>query len=234
MKSQTQILLIALAISFAVALALTVALFCISHLRSEPMIEGEPPDLPTDNPVDEPDGGESEPPAPRGQLHFISNGNGTCVVAGIGTYTDTCLVIPEYAPSGEKVCEIAAMAFYGCEGVATVQIPASVKDIGNLAFAACPNLVYISVSPSNSVYRDLDGVLYTADEKTLLLYPPMRVGASVSIGSATTRIADMAFYNCQNLSRVIYGGSAEQWELIRIGIKNYSLTAAAKTFESAV
>ncbi len=232
MKPHAQILLIALAITFTVALALTVALVCSSRIKDTPIPESPEPELPADKPT----GGDADEPPVEDEadgLKFLSNGNGTCALAGIGTYGDDCLFIPEYAPTGERVTEITAMAFYGCDRISTVQIPASVVRIGDLAFADCGELVYISVSPENPAYRDVDGVLYTADEKTLILYPPRRVGSSLPIGSVTVKIADMAFYNCQNLTRIVYGGSAEQWESIRIGIKNYSLTAAAKVFQNS-
>lgn len=225
MRTQTQILWISFSILVAIGLALTVALVCIPHIDAEPIMTTAPlADKPVEAPI--------EPESPVGSLHFISNGDGTCVVAGMGSYTDTTLMIPEYAPSGERVTEIAAMAFYECPTVTTVHIPASVERIGSLAFSACPNLSFLSVSPRNTAYCDLDGVLYTADRKTLLVYPAQRIGSTALVPASTEQIADMAFYQCQNLSLIIYGGSAEQWEMIRIGTRNWSLTASAKRFEN--
>lgn len=225
MKTQTQILWISLSILVAIGLAFTVALVCMPHIEAAPQSTVTSP---TDKPADAP----AVPESPGAALHFISNGDGTCVVAGLGGYTDAVLIIPEYAPSGERVTEIAAMAFYECQSITTVHIPASVERIGRLAFAACPNLTIISVSPQNTSYRDLDGVLYTADCRLLLVYPARRVGSTTTVPVSTEQIADMAFYQCQNLSLVVYGGSAEQWELIRIGTRNWSLTASAKRFEN--
>ena len=139
-------------------------------------------------------------------------------------------MIPEYAPNGERVVAVAAMALYQCTTVTMLQLPASVVDIGGLAFADCPNLVYVSVSAGNPNYRDVDGVLYTADESTLILYPAKRTGSVMRIRAVTTKIEDMAFYSCVYLTRVSYSGTAEQWEAIRIGVKNYSLSAASKSF----
>lgn len=239
MRSHSQMMMIVLAIAFAMALALTVALVCVSYIKeapaeptesgsalSEPLSDALPGDAETQPP-------ETEAPVPDlgNGLRFASNGDGTCVLSGIGNCTDASVVIPEYSPVGELVTEIATMAFYNCATVTAVQIPASVTNIGKLAFADCKNLAYISVSPANPNYRDVDGVLYSADMTTLFLYPPMRAGSSATIRAVTTKIADMAFYRCVNLSRISYTGSAEQWELISIGSQNYSLTAAAKTFE---
>ena len=224
---QSQKLAIGLAIAITMFLSLVVAMICSAAMQrgaSAPNPEATPPADSTTQPSP-----DVTSPAVEA-LRFVSMGNGDCVVAGIGSCTDPCVVIPAYAPSGERVVEIVAMAFYGCESMTSVQIPATVQKIGSLAFAACKNLGYISVAPENPFYRDLDGVLYTADESTLILYPPCRVGSTVKIYTGTTAIADMAFFDCANLSHVAYAGSAEDWERISIGIRNHSLTAASKSF----
>ncbi len=235
MKSQSQFLMVALAISFTMVLALIVALICLRAVDEDFPPEDESSGLDSIFPLattpettDEPR--DTEPPAPPEGLWFLSNGDGTCRLAGIGSCSDACVVIPEYSPAGERVVEICERAFYGCATVTAVQIPASVNNIGALAFGDCPNLIYISVNPQNRNYRDDDGILYTADLRRLILYPPMRAGASMTLRGVTTEIAEMAFYRCAYLSHVAYLGSAEAWETMEIGSKNYSLTAASKTF----
>ena len=176
---------------------------------------------------------ETAPPLPTGNgLSFASNGNGTCTLVGIGECTDVCIVIPEKSPAGDRVTSIAPRALYACGFVTAIQIPASVTSIGELAFAGCENLVFVSVNVKNPYYCDVDGVLYTADLDTLLVYPAMHSGSSISISGATHRISEMAFYHCAYLSHVYYSGSADQWEQIVIEAKNYSLNAASKTFDS--
>lgn len=250
MKPQTQILMVALAITFAIGLALTVSLICLSFVK-----EGEGQNLPTEEdleiynphtestdptptqatePMTEPSTDPPTPPddpKPQGNgLVYVSNGDGTCRLSSIGTCLDACVVIPEYAPSGDRVTSIASRAFYECATVTAIQIPPSILQIGELAFAGCKNLVYISVSEQNTAYRDIDGVLYTADRRKLLLYPSMRAGSAANISADVTEIAEMAFYNCTYLRTVVYGGTPEQWEQIKIAPKNYSLTAASKSF----
>ncbi len=254
MKQQTQILMVAMAITFAIGLALTVALICISYVKNssaQALPLGEPEESTTDVYTPLPESTEQKPPqsqessepstnppdAPKDDpkplgngLVYISNGDGTCRLSGIGTCLDACVVIPEYAPNGNRVTSVDPRAFYDCATVTAIQIPASVVEIGELAFAGCKNLVYISVSAQNTAYCDIDGVLYTADKRTLLLYPSMRAGSSASISSTVTKIAEMAFYNCTYLRTVVYYGTPAQWEQIQIAPKNYSLTAAAKSF----
>ena len=241
----TQTLLMILAIVFAVALALTVAMISLSFMRVEsentrPQIEYTT--LPSPVPqvttpmliettfTEETTPAPEEVTMPSNSLSFASSGYGTCTVVGIGSCTDACVVIPPYSPSGERVTSVSARAFYGQKQINAIQIPSTVEHIGALAFANCPKLVYISVSDENEDYCDIDGILYTSDGRELLLYPPMRAGASVTISVVTTEISEMAFYNCAYLTHIYYTGSPEQWERITVGSKNHSLISASKTF----
>lgn len=256
MKPQAQIMMIALAIAFAVALILTIALLCVnstgrspspsaqttSPLTSAPLITIAPivteTTATTAQATTETTAATTEPtpilPDISNGLSFFSLGNGLCRVESIGTCLDACVVIPEYSPHGDRVVEIAEGAFFSCATMTAIQIPSSVKSIGDMAFAACKNLVYISVSDENEFYRDIDGVLYTADEGTLICYPPMHAGEEVTVRACTTVIKDMAFYGCTYLKLVHYTGTAEQWEKVLIGSRNHSLLAAAMTFASNV
>lgn len=245
MKPQTRILPIAIAVALVIALVLTATLMGMSYfteaqgqqdtetreeitaVRTERRTE--PPSALTTAEAPTEEASTAEEPEPA--LLYRSYGDGTCILVGVGSCRDACVVIPEYSPQGDRVVEIAPQAFYGCNTVTAVQIPRSVRLIGSLAFAACPNLVFLSVNENNLHYCDRDGVLFTADESELLLYPPRRAGSALLLSAATVKIHDMAFYNCLYLQSIHYAGSAEQWERIGIGSKNYSLTAAAKTFE---
>lgn len=239
MRTSSQILLIALAIVFAIALSLTVALICLSaeqkrsvgaHDTSEHTRELLPSST---MPLLTSDTATATAPLISeifSGMRFLSLGNGTCVLESAGDCREAFAVIPEYSPAGDAVVGIAARAFYGCTGIAAIQIPAGVASIGELAFADCPDLVYISVSESNPHFCDVEGVLYTADGTTLLLYPARHAGNAVTIPATVKRIADMAFYSCDYLQKICFTGAPAQWEEICIGSKNYSLTAAAVVF----
>ncbi len=216
---------------FALGMAFAVALLCIPRAEDKPITETAAPY--TSIPESEGTSPETEAPSlpvSKYSLAFRSLGDGTAAVAGIGSYPDSCVVIPEFAPNGDRVTEIAPRAFYGLSGITAIQIPASVRSIGALAFAACESLTYISVSASNESFCDVEGVLYTKDRTSLLLYPPMRAGTVAHITAETVQIADMAFFACKFLTRIEYNGSAAAWEAINIGSKNYSLAACAKEF----
>ena len=162
-------------------------------------------------------------------LTFTSNGNGTCTLTSLGTCRDICVVIPATSPSGDKVTAIGSQAFYNCTSMTVVQIPASVTSIGHLAFGGCTNLVYITVSSGNNAYKDIGGVLYTADGKTLVHYPAGAGASSVNIPASVNKIEDMAFYGCKSLKTVRYGGTQDAWSRIAVGSMNYSLNAASVT-----
>ena len=240
MKSQNQLLMVALAVIFAAALALTVALICLAMLPKSASEDGAPPE-PSDSPDQAtkaerpaqttPPATTHQPtlPAPRGP-EYESRGNGTCAVISPGDLTDAFVMIPEKAPNGDTVIEIAPRAFMGCAHLTAVQIPKTVTRIGELAFADCPNLIYVSVDSQNPIFTDVEGVLYSKNGATLLIYPPMRAGSSFYLPSTVTYICDMAFYNCSYLTTIVYGGSPEEWEHILIGQKNYSLIAASVSF----
>jgi hypothetical protein len=81
---------------------------------------------------------------PTESLIYMSNGDGTCFVDG-GECTDENVVIPEYSPSGDRVVQIKAGAFWGNDIIKTVQIPETVTDIGERAFMDCSNLEYVNL-----------------------------------------------------------------------------------------
>ena len=166
-------------------------------------------------------------------LTFTSNGNGTCTLSSIGSCRDICVVVPATSPSGDKVTAIGSQAFYNCTSITVVQIPASVTSIGHLAFGGCTGLVYITVSAGNDSYKDIGGVLYTSDAKTLVHYPAASGSSSVNIPASVNKIEDMAFYGCKSLKSVRYGGTQDAWSRIAVGSMNYSLNAASVTCQDS-
>ena len=81
-------------------------------------------------------------------LTFTSNGDGTCLVSGIGSCEDTKIKIPKTSPTGDKVTGIKELAFYGNKNITAVIIPDGVTAIGEFAFYNCANLEYIILPKS--------------------------------------------------------------------------------------
>ena len=81
-----------------------------------------------------------------------------------------------------------------------VAIPATVRDVKPYNFLYCYNLNSIVVDKDNPYYCDVDGVLFTADRKELVIYPAARVAHTYSIPDGTERIASMyAFAFCRGV-----------------------------------
>lgn len=189
----------------------------------------EPPSSETEKESDkQPE--NKEPSIPQPSLLYLSYGNGTCSVAGIGTYTDQSVIIPSKSPNGDIVTTIEPKAFYENDNIKTVQIPSTVTSIGEMAFSGCSQLVYIMVDNSNRVYRDINGALYSIDRTVLIAYPASNPSSSLELSSKITAIADMALYGCSNLKNIVFDGSPAEWEKLKIGTMNYSLYSATVTF----
>ena len=79
-------------------------------------------------------------------LEFISNGSGSCYVSGLGTCTDTDIVIPSVSPKGDTVIAIGYAAFEGCSSLTAITIPASVIRISLFAFENCTSLRTVTIA----------------------------------------------------------------------------------------
>lgn len=103
-------------------------------------------------------------------------------------------------PSG--VTYIAIAAFENCANLADVTILSSdTMYIGPGAFRGCANLTAFQVDSGNQSYTAADGVLFTKDEKTLLLYPAGKEGA-YAVPDGVTVIGHSAFHSCAGLTGV--------------------------------
>ena len=71
-----------------------------------------------------------------------------------------------------------------------------------IEFIGCANLQNINCSPENQYYDAIDGVLFSKDKKTLLVFPSGRCGV-YTVPDGTTNIGIGAFVNCINLSGIV-------------------------------
>ena len=177
----------------------------------------------------------------------------------------------------DSVTSIGAGAFFNCSALTSVTIPDSVTSIGDrmfcqcysltnvtisdsvtsidvFAFYSCSSLTNIIVSENNPNFCDMDGVLFTKDMATLILYPAGKTATayeipdsvtsigertfcdcdsltSVTIPDSITSIGDSTFSWCNGLTTVYYYGSKEQWNAIDIGTDNDPLLNANIIFE---
>lgn len=99
---------------------------------------------------------------------------------------------------GNSIKSICDNAFYGT-GITKLILPASVKELGGIAFNGLWSLQSIEI-PDNGKYKSVDGILYTDKGKTMVLFPAGRQGEYV-IPSNVTTIASDAFTNTR-LSKI--------------------------------
>ncbi len=100
-----------------------------------------------------------------------------------------------------SMTSIGLLAFYDCDGLTSVTIPDSVTSIGDRAFYRCRSLTNIAVSPGNTNYSSVDGVLFNKDQTTLLQCPAGKTGP-YTIPNSVTFIEEFAFSYCDGLTSV--------------------------------
>ncbi len=144
--------------------------------------------------------------------------------------------IPSFITTGQnddftfRVMEIDQNAFYGCSEVTSIDIPYSVLRIVDGAFKGCSGIKKFTVNENNQSYKDVDGILFSKDNKMLIKYPAKKETAEyviseevaiicteafmdnaflrkVSVGNFVTAISDNSFKNCSALEEVELGGN---------------------------
>ena len=151
-------------------------------------------------------------------LNYKSNGNGTCSVSGIGSFTGTDLLIPPVSSTGDRVTGIGDTAFSYCYGLKSVTIPDSVTSIGEGAFSGCTGLTSITIPDSvtsigENAFRGCTGltaVVWNATNCTSagsISYPIFNGSdlTTVTIGDNVKTIPAYAFCGCTGLNSVTIG-----------------------------
>ncbi len=108
----------------------------------------------------------------------------------------------------EGLQEIQQRAFEYCY-ISEINIPSTVTYIYPDAFSNS-HLEQFTVSEGNSTYTAADGILFTADMKTLYLYPSYKEGESYIVPDGVTTINNYAFYGAFKIKELtICEGIAE-------------------------
>ena len=97
-----------------------------------------------------------------------------------------------------------------------ITIPAAVKIFTYEAVQSCRKLTAIHVEKGNLNYKSVDGIVYTADGKNLIVCPKAKAG-SVTIADGTETIGNYAFRDCDSIQSVDFPDS-----LITIGCEGFS------------
>ncbi|MBD5131165.1 MAG: leucine-rich repeat domain-containing protein [Clostridiales bacterium] len=134
--------------------------------------------------------GEYIPPKPNKLSDFkIDNGE---LKYYMGDKDDEEIVIP---PSVKK---ISGFAFFTCNKLKSIHIPASVTFIADQAFTTAPAIEQITVAPTNKKYKVDGGCLIDTEYNTLKRGTPSAV-----IPPYVQRIDDYAFERCDGMSSIV-------------------------------
>lgn len=128
---------------------------------------------------------------------------------GQNAFRNTSLQV---TPIPESVSSIGEGAFSNCDQLQTAHIPAYVLTIGSAPFESCQALTSITVDKFNTVYTDIDGVLFTADKSALLTFPSGKNETEYTVPDSTTLISRRAFSGNDHLESIVFPSS-----LIEIG-----------------
>lgn len=98
---------------------------------------------------------------------------------------------------GQKLKKIDEYAFSYTQKVTSMSFPATLETLELNAIQTAQGLASLVVSPANTFFSSLDGVLFNKDQTDLLLYPRARTGASYVVPDGTTVINASAFFQSQ-------------------------------------
>ena len=104
---------------------------------------------------------------PSEGLQFESNNDGTCRLIGMGTCTDTEIVIPSTSPTGETVTGISLSSEDNNNHITSIYIPNSVTRV--YIPTTMKHLEKIMVAKDNPVYHSNGNCLIETQSGTLVL-----------------------------------------------------------------
>ena len=180
---------------------------------------------------------------------------GTCAFSNAKSLSDVIFESGE----GEVPLSIAERAFEGCVALERILLPARLAEIAldkyalfgedvdllhvGDAFAGCSALSAVEIAKGNAVYRAAQGVIYSADSKTLLYCLPVVNGTfllpaevqsiapgafigcaeleSVTLHASIAQIGECAFYGAQRLASITFAARAS----VDVSVERYAFRA---------
>ena len=141
-------------------------------------------------------------------LEYSANGDGTYTLVGIGTATDTEIVIPKYY-DGMTVTAIGNRAFYDCTEITAVTIPSTVTTIGTQIFYKAENLktVYYNSSygSSDNLFMSdapIEKVVFGGENVPSYICKNLQSLKEIVIGESVRFIGYYSFYGCLSLTDI--------------------------------
>ena len=158
----------------------------------------------------------------------------------------------KYIEVSENVTTLEKLAFARCENLSQIKFPASLTDIGENNFWYSYNLSNIDIDVNNQNYCSVDGVVFDKAMTTLIQYPAGKSSQSyiipdgvqkieqgafrsahklktISTPKSVIEIESGSFFDCSQLSEVIYSGNSQMWEELLLTGHNSCLCNANVT-----
>lgn len=125
----------------------------------------------------------------------------TVTITGMKDTTLNMLIIPRQI-DGYNVTALTNIV--GMQQLTEVWLPYTIKTISDETFRDCPRLTTFKMISQSQYFavNEADGVLYSADFKTLYRYPASRDALTYETASATETIMPFAFNNCRILQNL--------------------------------
>ncbi len=142
---------------------------------------------------------------------WVLTDDGVLTISGTGEM-DTEWYAPPWKEYNESITEVVVeegitkisdSAFCCADNLVTVSISSTVTYVTGYTFDSCDMLEEINVAEENTAYKSVDGILFTEDEKTLVMYPANKNCDKYTIPSSVTTIGKMAFESNQGINTVI-------------------------------
>lgn len=177
-------------------------------------------------------------------LEFESNGDGTCTLVGIGSYTRAELVISGTSPAGEAITAIGEAAFMGCTSIEKLTISGAELTVHSGAFFECANLSEVTIKNSTlnleySVFDETSVETVQIENSTVnageeAFYTDSLVG--ITIKDSTVNFGDGAIFSdtlvsiTAQSSTVVFEGAGYYPNLQEIMFTNCDVTIGNDVF----
>lgn len=128
------------------------------------------------------------------------NGKKVTAISGLyGLNKVTSITVPE------GIKQIDGESFGGCSNLKRIFLPKSFVSIGNIVNRGfflwdCDNLVSVDVSEENEYFCSVDGIVFTKDKSTLILYPSGKPATNYAVPDTCKTISSGAFSECNKLT----------------------------------
>lgn len=126
------------------------------------------------------------PKGKMGRKYTIPNG---ILIIGEAAFGNCCDLEEIILPESIRILE--NKAFQDCSKLKSIKLPNQISSIASSAFNGCWDLKGIECD--SPLFKSIDGVLFTADFKTLVCYPQGKGCDNYVVPDSVTNIAENAF-----------------------------------------